>query len=69
MVKIRGDNVVFDSVYVCVKCWIFVRGGSLWVFIMKWIILIMSRDSRVIVVVMKVFSKLYLLCKVINVSW
>ena len=35
---------------------------------MEWVILITSRDSKVIVVVMKVLSKSYLLCKVINIS-
>ena len=35
---------------------------------MEWVTLIMSRDSRVIVVIMKVLSELHSSCKVINVS-
>ena len=35
---------------------------------MEWVILIISRDSRVIVVIMKVLSKSHPSCKVINVS-
>ena len=35
---------------------------------MEWVILITSRDSRVIVIVMKVLSKSHPSCKVISVS-